>query len=60
MHENEWSFLFFIQSKNIFDFFGLDHPVPEGYIYIYICGDLALQVEGELEYLHRSAASRRR
>jgi hypothetical protein len=31
-----------------FDFdFGLDHPVPEGYIYIN--GDLALQVGGRFD-----------
>jgi hypothetical protein len=28
--------------------------VPEGYIYIYIYGDLGLQVEGNLEYLHQA------
>jgi hypothetical protein len=41
--------------------FGLDHPVVEGiYIYLYIYGDLALQVGGGSEYLHRSPASRGR
>jgi hypothetical protein len=33
----------------------LDHPVPEGYIY----EDLALQVGSELDYHHRSPASRK-
>jgi hypothetical protein len=36
--------------------FGLDQPIPEGYI----CMDLSLQVGGELEYLHRSPASHKR
>jgi hypothetical protein len=36
--------------------FGLDHPIPEGYIH----RDLSLQVGGGLEYLHHSPASRKR
>jgi hypothetical protein len=36
--------------------FGLDHPIPEGYIYMV----LSLQVMGGLEYLHRCPASRKR
>jgi hypothetical protein len=36
--------------------FGLDHPIPEGYIY----RDLFLQVGGGLEYIHRSPVSRKR
>jgi hypothetical protein len=49
------SFLVDRWSQRYFDF-GLDHPTHEGYIY----EDLALQVGGWLEYLHRSLASRKR